>query len=146
MEIHKIKVLKVNKANLQRPVVCELSRKFDLTFSILKAKILPRQVGLIILEFWGEQHKYEEAMEFLTSQGVRVEGIEQEIAYDEHKCTQCGACVTFCPSAALRIDDRKTMKIVYHPEDCVGCELCLTGCGPRAMSVANNYVEFAVNA
>jgi len=145
MEIHKINVLKVNKANLQRPVVCELSRQFDLTFSILKAKILPRQEGLLILELWGEEENYRQAVEFLQSQGVIVEGIEQEIVWDEHQCTQCGACVTFCPSRALRIDDRRAMIVCYHPEDCVGCELCLSGCGSRAMSVSSNYAPFALN-
>ena len=142
--IHKIKVLKFDKTKITQPVVCELSRKFDLTFSILKAKVMPRQEGLLIMEMIGRRKNYEQALQFLAEQGVSVQGIEQEIRFDAEKCTQCGACVAFCPSNALRIDDRKTMEVVYYPEDCIGCEICLTGCGPRAMTVSENYAPYAM--
>jgi L-aspartate semialdehyde sulfurtransferase ferredoxin len=134
--ITKVKVLKFGKEAWKKPVVCDLARHFDVTFSILKARVLPRQEGLLILEIKGENGEFLRALEFLNSvEGVTVVDIEKEIRHDETLCTQCGACSGFCPSGALYIKDRVTMEIGFNSEDCIGCELCLHACPSRALSL-----------
>ncbi len=135
--ITKTKVLKFDKQAWRKPIVCELARNFDISFSILKAKVLPRQEGLMILEISGFNGEFLRAQEYLRSiPGVTVEALEQDIVYDAETCTHCGACTGFCPSGALHIADRTTMEVSFDPDACIGCEICLAACPARALSLA----------
>ena len=135
--ITKTKVLKFGKEAWKKPIVCELARNFEITFSILKAKVLPRQEGLMILEISGKNGEYLRAEQYLRSiPGVSVEALEQDIVYDEKRCTHCGACIGFCPSGALHIVDRATMEVGFDPDACIGCEICLDACPVRALRLA----------
>lgn len=136
--ITKTKVLKFGKESWKKPVVYQLAKNFNISFSILKAKVLPRQEGIMILELSGTKEEYEKGMEYLEKSGVWVGSIEQEILYDENICTMCGACTGFCPSNALHIKDRETMEIAFKHEECIGCELCLVACPSRALSQAED--------
>ena len=53
-------------------------------------------------------------------------------AFDGDKCTTCGACVTWCPTDALSLDDSDP-----HPrlagDTCIGCGECLTVCRDGAI-------------
>lgn len=138
--ITKTKVLKFGPEVVKEPVVCQLAKKYDLTFSILKARVLPRKEGLMILEISGQDDNYNRGITYLIESGVKVDSIEQEILYDEDACTQCGACSGFCPSNALHIDNRLTMDVVFSSEACIGCELCLLACPSRALSQAGQMV------
>lgn len=136
--ITKTKVLKFGKESWKKPVVYQLAKEFNISFSILKAKVLPRQEGVMILELSGTKDEFERGMEYLETSGVWVGSIEQEILYDETVCTNCGACTGFCPSNALYIKDRETMEIAFNHEECIGCELCLVACPSRALSQAED--------
>jgi ferredoxin len=131
--ITRTQVLRFGKEAWQRPIVCQLARSYAVTFSILKAKILPRQEGLLVMEMVGEEDEYARALAYLADVGVQVEPIDQDIVYDSALCTQCGACSGFCPSGALFIKDRRTMEVAFNPDACVDCELCLSACPPRAL-------------
>ena len=67
--------------------------------------------------------------------GVRVQPLEKDIVRNEEKCTQCGACVTICPTNALAID-LETREVSFDSDRCIACELCVPVCPPRAMEVA----------
>ncbi|MDP8223357.1 MAG: 4Fe-4S binding protein [Candidatus Lernaella stagnicola] len=137
--ITKVKVLKFDETAWKKPVVCDLARNFDITFSILKARVLPRQEGLLILETQGANGEFVRAVDFLRNiQGVSVFDLEKEILYDNEVCIQCGACTGFCPSGALHIANRLTMEVAFRSEDCIGCELCLTACPSRALTLAED--------
>jgi len=136
------KILKFGKAAWNKPVICKLAIDYGLEFSILKARVLPRQEGFVILEFHGTKKDVQKGLKFLRSAGVTIEDIEQEITRDESVCTHCGSCTGFCPSGALRIEDRSTMRVEFHPEDCIGCELCIRGCPPRAMNLSTEMAAF----
>ena len=138
--ITKTKVLRFEPDVVQKPIVCHLARKFDLTFSILKAKVLPRQVGLMILELSGEDENFHKGIAYLEESGITVDSIEQEVLYDPDICTQCGACTGFCPSDALRIKDRVTMEVEFVSDNCIGCELCLFACPSRALRLAGQLL------
>ena len=73
-------------------------------------------------------------MKYLTSLGVKIQPLSQDVTRDEARCTHCGACVAICPTEALYID-KKTMKVIFDPEKCIACELCVKACPPRAMVV-----------
>jgi len=131
--ITQTKVLKFGKDAWKKPIVYRLVKDFNLTFSILKAKVLPRQEALMVLELSGEKADFEGGLSYLVESGVSVAAIEQEIVHDPDICIQCGACSGFCPTNALHISNRETMEIGFASERCIGCELCLSACPSRAL-------------
>jgi len=59
----------------KRPLIWELSRKFDLIFDIRSASVTNR-VGLIALELTGERTIIQAAVKWLRRKGVEVDPIE----------------------------------------------------------------------
>jgi hypothetical protein len=49
----KFLMLRYPKTEVQKPIVCYLAKDFDLTFNILKASVLPRKKGIMVLELSG---------------------------------------------------------------------------------------------
>ena len=119
---------------LDEPIVYKLVKDFDLVFNILQAKITPREEGLMVLELKGKKENYAEGIKYLTSLGVRIQPLSQDVTMDEARCTHCGACISVCPTEALYID-KKTMKVIFDSDKCIACELCVRACPPRAMIV-----------
>ncbi len=140
--VKEIKLLRFDRESWDKPVIYRLTKDYELVFSILKAKVLPRQESMLILELSGEEEDFRAGITYLKKAGIVVESIEQEIARDDGACTHCGACVAFCPSGALRIDDRSSMEVAFHPEDCIACETCMKGCPCRAMRFTRALQDF----
>lgn len=128
-------VLTFPKEKIDKPIVYRLVKDYDLTFNILKASITPDQEGHMALEISGDLAEIEKGIKFLKDQGVKVEPLSKDIKVNWDECTQCGACVSICPTGALYIKDRKTMEVAFDPEKCIACELCIRPCPPRAIEV-----------
>ena len=116
------------------PVICQLSRKMDVIFNILKAQITPGKEGFLTLQLEGDRENCENAMEFLRAQGLRVSPAAQRIARDEESCMHCGTCTAVCPTGALRYDTKKRI-VPFDPEHCTACGLCTRVCPVVAMQV-----------
>lgn len=127
-------VLHFPKRLADQPVICQLVRKYDLEFNILKASITPAEEGLLVLELKGEQNEYDKGVAFLVKTGVGIQPLSQDFTRNEERCTSCGACITICPSGAFALD-RKTRLVKFDNEKCVACGLCIKACPPRAMEV-----------
>jgi MinD superfamily P-loop ATPase len=125
-------VLTFPPREVERPYMYRLVKEFDLMPNILRATINPQDVGHMVVELNGKAPDIERGLEFLGSQGVRVEPLGQEIRMNRDKCIQCGACTGFCPTGALH-HERPGMEVVFDEEKCVACELCLKACLTRAM-------------
>jgi ferredoxin len=134
MAVSKKIVLKFPKRMVDRPIVYRLVKDYDLEFNILKASITPEQEGLLVLELKGNQAEYDKGIEFLIKAGVEIQSLSQDITRNEARCTQCGACVTICPTGAFKLD-QKTMVVKFDNEKCIGCGLCIPACPPHAMEV-----------
>ena len=119
---------------VNEPIVCNLVKKFDLTFNILKATIYPRKEGLVVMELSGHRKNFQDGIRYLKSLGMKVESIGQDVKRDEEKCYQCGACTAVCPTGALHIK-RPEMEVLFDTDKCSGCELCVVVCPARAMEV-----------
>ncbi len=127
-------VLRFPKEVVDKPIVTNLVRNYNLSFNILKAQIFPRKEGLMVLELRGNRSDYEKGLQYLKDIGVKVESIAQGIRRDEDRCYQCGACTAVCPTGALHIK-RPQMEVLFDSERCSACELCVTTCPARAMIV-----------
>ncbi len=126
---------------INQPIIYLLSKKYDLTFNILLARIMPNEEGLMVVELSGTDEKYNEGVEYLESQGVDVQLLSRDVRRDDRICTQCGACTIICPTGALSILDRETMAVEFDVEKCVACGLCVPACPPRAMQLAFEGLE-----
>ena len=119
---------------LDQPIVYKLVKDFDLVFNILQAKITPKEEGLMVLELKGKKESYADGIKYLTSLGVKIQPLSQDVTRDDARCTHCGACITVCPTGAL-YTDKGTMKVIFDSDKCIACELCVKACPPRAMIV-----------
>jgi len=135
----KIKVLRFSKATWNQPIVCKLASEYGLTFNILKAFILPRQEGRMVLELIGDEESCQRGIQYLKRCGVRVEPIERGITRDAKLCVHCGVCTGLCPTHALTIN-RPSMEVTFDPTLCIACGWCIKGCPTKAMQLKVNEV------
>jgi len=119
----------------QKALVCQLTKKFDLLFNILSAKISNKKEGYMVLEISSSSKvSFNKGVNFLKAQGVSVSSPEHQIYKDEEICTHCGACTAVCPTDALYIK-RPEMEVIFDKQKCSVCELCLVTCPTRAMGL-----------
>lgn len=125
-------VLRFPASVVEFPFIYTLIKEFDVLANILKADISPRDEGHMAVEVTAENDNSNRAVEFLQARGVIVLPLEQQIAWIEERCTQCGACTVICPSGALSIK-RPEMTVSFTGDKCIVCEHCLKACPARAM-------------
>jgi ABC-type methionine transport system ATPase subunit len=59
----------------KRPVLCDLAKKFDITFNIRQSSVTDA-IGLIAVQLEGERGVVKDAIRWLEEQGVRVDPVE----------------------------------------------------------------------
>lgn len=119
---------------IDKPVISNMVRQFDLEFNILKASITPEKEGLLVLELTGSPKNLEGALKYLDDLNIHRQDLSRDIIRDDDKCTHCGACVVVCPTEAL-YKDPETEEVKFESDKCIACELCVKACMYRAMQV-----------
>jgi len=132
MVVSKRIVLHFPRRLVDRPIVYRLVKDYNLEFNILKASVTPEEEGLLVLELSGEQTEYDRGIKYLTTNGVRIQSLSQDVARNEERCTHCGACITICPTGAFELESL-TRRVKFDNERCLACGLCIKACPPRAM-------------
>jgi len=127
-------VLKFPHRLADQPIVCNLSKYFNLEFNILKAYIIPKEEGLLILGLSGEEENYHKGINYLKKLGVIVQSLSQSIIRNSARCSHCGVCISVCPTEALVLDI-PTRKVHFYENKCIACKLCLPTCPLRAMEI-----------
>jgi ferredoxin len=125
-------VLKFPKNLVDKPLVYHLVKDYDLQFNILNAQVTQKEEGIMSLEIKGDKNNYNKGIEYLTKSGVTIEQLGQKIKKNEDNCTQCGLCLSVCPTPALTVD-RKSRQVVFDSDQCVVCENCIRVCPVKAM-------------
>lgn len=136
----KIIRIRFPKAEANKPIVCDLVRKFDLTFNIFQATIYPRKEGVLVMELTGHRKNCLAGVRYLKEMGLKVESVRQDVRRDEDVCFQCGLCTAICNTGALSIK-RPEMEVIFDPDKCTACELCVAVCPPRAMKVSFDRLQ-----
>jgi ferredoxin len=134
MAVSKRIVLHYPKRLVDRPIIYQLVKNYNLEFNILKALFTQEAEGLMVLEIRGEQKDYDKGIRYLTESGVRIQSLSQDVIRNEERCTHCGACITICPTDAFELDPL-TRQVNFDNEKCVACGQCIKACPPRAMEL-----------
>ena len=134
MVVSKRIVLHFPRRLVDRPIVYRLVKDYNLEFNILKALFTPDEEGLMVLELSGEQEEYDNGIRYLTTTGVRIQSLSQDVIRNEERCTHCGACITICPTGAFELEP-STRQVRFYDEKCLACGICIKACPPRAMEV-----------
>ena len=134
MTISRKIVLHFSRRLVDQPIVSQLTKTYNLDFNILKASITQEKEGLMVLELTGSTENYDKGIQYLLNSGVKVQSMGSNVMRNEDKCTNCGACLTFCPADAFELNS-KNMTVNFIEEKCIACEVCLKACPPRAMEL-----------
>jgi ferredoxin len=54
---------------------------------------------------------------------------------DSSKCTGCGKCAKYCPTAAISVIDKK---VQLDTNKCIGCGQCVHQCAFSAVELVEN--------
>ena len=119
---------------IDTPIVSRLVREFDLEFNVLRANITPNAEGLMVLGLAGTEDNLKRGLAWVEAQGVTVQPLERDVVRVDQRCTECGVCITLCPTQAL-YRDPPTQRVYFDADRCIACELCVPTCPPRAMQV-----------
>ena len=137
----KIMILTFPPEVAQKALVCQLTKKYDLLFNILSARISNKKEGYMVLEISSASKTgFNKGIKFLKDQGVSISSPEHQIYKDEEICTHCGACTAVCPTEALYIK-RPEMEVIFDKQKCSVCELCVVTCPTRAMGLFSSRTQ-----
>jgi ABC-type methionine transport system ATPase subunit len=67
---------------VQKPLICNMSKRFDVCFNIYKAEVNELRAGTLVLEIEGDSREVHSAVEYLEDEGVTVSYIDSQIALD----------------------------------------------------------------
>ncbi|MEA1904803.1 MAG: 4Fe-4S binding protein [Candidatus Hadarchaeota archaeon] len=125
-------LLKYSTERADKPILASVIRKTDVPINILRADLTP-EGGEILVAIDAPDEKVKKIEELFKVQGLEVEEIKRVIQLDEESCIDCGACVSLCPTEALRLTEDYSLEL--DEDKCVYCEACVPACPMRALSV-----------
>lgn len=116
------------KCECEKPIVYRLVKDYGLIVNIFRAKVTPEEEGWLVLDVTGEQEAIEQSIEYVRTFNVTITDVGTALIWKADICTHCGNCLTHCPTAALHIPDRTTMRVAFDPEKCIECLGCVKNC------------------
>ena len=132
--MEKTVILKFTKDTWNKPVIHGLSRKCDLVFSILEARVFPRKEAYAIMSLEGAEEEFEKAMNYLNECRVVVDEVPDHIKRDEDSCVNCGTCTAVCPTDALIVEGPE-FEVTLDRDQCVACGNCVKVCPVRCIEL-----------
>lgn len=127
-------VLSFPPSLIDQPITYQLIKKYDLRVNILRARVTPKEEGRLTVEISGKKKNLDEGLRFITELGVSFQPLAQEVRRQEDRCISCTACISICPTGALRVE-RPEMRVSFIADKCIACELCLPACPYKAIEI-----------
>ena len=121
-------LLRFPKCETEKPIVYQLVKEYNLMINIFAAKVTQDQEGFLVLDVTGEDEWIERGMDYVRSFGVIIQEVDSGIVRNLDLCTHCGNCLSHCPTHALYIADRSTMKVELNQSLCIACSACIVNC------------------
>lgn len=120
--------LRFPKCETEKPLVYQLVKEYGLIVNIFSAKVTQDQEGFLVLDITGAEADVNRGLDYIRSYGVIIDNVDSGILYDTERCTQCGNCISHCPTKALHIADRDSMRVELNKELCIACAICVANC------------------
>jgi ferredoxin len=127
-------LLNFSKQVSEQPHVYHLVKDYDLVINIFRAKITDQEEGFMVLEISGEESSLEAGIAYLKSQNVQVDEAAKGLRWNRDICTHCGNCLSHCPTGALFVADKTSMRIDFDSDKCIDCLACIKNCPYGACS------------
>lgn len=121
-------LLRFPKCETEKPIVYQLVKDYNLMINIFAAKVTQDQEGFLVLDITGEDEWIERGMDYVRSFGVIIQAVDSGIVRNIELCTHCGNCLSHCPTHALHVADRTTMKVELNQSLCIACSACIVNC------------------
>ncbi len=120
---------------VNRPVVSEIAKHFDVMVNILNADVTSGREGKLVVELEGEEDNVVKSLAYARESGVICIPLLKQLQFDQDSCVACGVCTAVCFSDALTMDSEK-WELVFDPEKCVVCGRCVRACPLGLFSLA----------
>ena len=115
------------------PVLSTVILETGVPLNILEAKVTPSS-GEIVVEIPATGEKLEKVIRALQEQGVKVQELGPAVTINVERCVLCGACVSPCPTGAIKLlEDR----VEVDDSLCIRCKACAVACPFRAITIAS---------
>ena len=124
--------LKFSPTIVNKTVISDLIKNYDVTFNILKANITPKG-GKMLIEISGSEA--EEGIKYMEKEGIQLNPIKKVVKKDEEKCMDCGECISLCPVQAIKMEEDWSVEL--DNQKCIGCGFCTTSCPTKAIKIAD---------
>ena len=122
--------LKFSPDIVNKSIISDAMRKYNITFNILRANITPNG-GVALIELEGEN--IDKSIKYMENQGIHVDQVKKVLKRDEEKCVDCGACISLCPVKAICI--QKDWSIEVDNDLCIACGFCIDSCPMKAITI-----------
>ena len=116
------------KHKIDKPVIYEIIKHYDVIINIFRAKITPDEEGFLVLDLTGTEVNIENSLNYLTDLGIRIDATNKGMIWNENRCTHCGICIPNCPTKALDITNAFSREISFNADLCIECLHCLSAC------------------
>ena len=116
------------KCECEKPIVYHLVKDYNLEVNIFRAKVTSEEEGYLVLDVTGADDDIEQGLEYVKTFNVTINDVSRPQLWNKELCVSCGNCVPHCPTQALHIPDRKTMRVEFDGEHCIECLNCTQNC------------------
>lgn len=126
-------LLRYTGERAKEPILAQVIKETGLTLDILYAEFGTSGVEVLI-SIDAPDKETDRVIDLFKKKGVEVKEVKKAIHLDRDSCMDCGACVSLCPSGALRTAADRSIEL--DEDKCVYCELCVPSCPVRALKLS----------
>ncbi len=126
-------LLKYSAEKVKEPIIASIIKETGTLLNILHAEF-SGEGGEILLAIDAPEAEVNQVIELFEQKGIDTKELKRAIQLDEEKCFDCGACLSLCPTRALRLTDDYSIEL--DEDKCIYCEICVPSCPVRALKVS----------